>query len=497
MKVFRKLKVSATQLLVICLFILSCITLAANTKKYVKLTIGLTDEIKVPNMPSTIGDDLNYNRNIVHIAVARQLKTIRFEPVAVGTTNFILRNDKGSKIAEYIISVVKANDRVKIAAEIKNLLGDIEGITIKVINNKVVVDGEVLLPKDMNRIVTVLAQYPKDQADYIVTMSPIAQKKIAGVIENDIGNPEIHVRAVNDKFILEGVAGSEGEKSKAELIAKLYVPDVVVDVAESIGVVKKRKIDSVVNLLSVKPSPETPPGKTVKIIVHYVELNKNYNKGFRFQWTPSLKEDSGVQFSSGSGSSAGGVLSTITGTISDLLPKLNFAKAHGHARVLQSSSIIVQEGVEGTIQSGTRVPYSAQNQFGQITTTFADTGLNTAVKPFLVSAKSDGVRMEVKFSIKALVGETEKGPLINERNITTSVIVRSGQSAAIGGLVGNDSSMDYNRLPKGASDPILSLYSSKLFQKNQSQFVVFITPVILNSASDGSDEVKKKFRLKE
>ena len=242
---------------------------------------------------------------------------------------------------------------MKISAEIKGLLGDIEGITIKIINNKVVVDGEVLLPKDMNRIVTVLAQYPKDQADYIVTMSPIAQKKIAGVIESDIGNPEIHVRAVNDKFILEGVAGSEGEKQKAELIAKLYVPDVVVDVAESIGIVKKRKIDSVVNLLSVKPSAEAPPGKTIKIVVHYVELNKNYNKGFQFQWTPSLSDDSGVQLSSGSQNSAGGVIGSITGTITNLLPKLNFAKAHGHARVLQSSSIIVQEGVEGAIQSGT------------------------------------------------------------------------------------------------------------------------------------------------
>jgi pilus assembly protein CpaC len=481
------------------LVMLPAVSLQAKdaAKKFINLTLGMTDEIKVPNMPTSIGDDLNYNRNIVHIAVAKQLKAIRFEPVAIGKTNFILRDDKGTKITEYIINVEKSNNLNAISVEIKKRLADIEGITITTMNHKVIVDGEVLLPKDMNRIITVLAQYPKDQADYIVTMSPIAQKKIAGVIESDIGNPEIHVRAVNDKFILEGVAGSEGEKQKAELVAKLYVPDVVVDVAESMGVVKKRKIDSVVNLLSVKASPETPPGKTIKVLVHYVELNKNYNRGFRFQWTPSLKEDSGVQFSSGSEGSSGGIIGTITGTISDLLPKLNFAKAHGHARVLQSSSIIVQEGVEGSIQSGTRVPYSAQNQFGQITTTFADTGLNTSVTPFIVSAKSDGVRMTVKFSIKALVGETEKGPLINERVINTSVIVRSGQSAAIGGLVGNDSSMDYNRLPKGASNPILSLYASKLFQKNQSQFVVFITPVILNSASEGSEEVKKKFRLKE
>src|SRR5205085_2398181 len=111
--------------------------------------------------------------------------------------------------------------------------------------------------------------------------------------------------------------------------------------------------------------------------------------------------------------------------------------------------------------------------------------------------KSDSVGLTITFSLKSLVGQTEKGPLISNSTIQTKVTVRSSQSAAIGGLVGNDASTAYNRLPKGVSEnPILSLYASKQFQHNQSQFVVFITPVIMNSASEGSDEIKKKFRLK-
>jgi len=469
-----------------------------SSKQTVALTLGLTDERSVSNMPENIGDDLNYNRNVVKISIAKDLKIIRFEPIAVGSTNFILRNDKGKKIIEYSIVVRKSNLN-KVAAEIKSLLGDIEGIDIKIVNNKVVIDGEILLPKDMSRIYNVVAQF-SDVASSIVTMSPLAQKKISELIEKDIGNPEIHVRAVNEKFILEGVAGSENEKTKAEIIAKTYVPDVVVDAAESAGIVKKRKIDSVINLLSVKPGPEPQPGKTIKLVIHYVELQKDYTKAFRFQWTPSLANDATqVQFSNGDSSSGGasGVISSITGTVNNLLPKLNWAKSHGHARILKSSSIIVQDGNPGIINSGSKEPYTVQSPYGQITTQFVDTGLKSKITPSIINQKSDSVSLVVEFSLTTLVSQSSKGPETSMNEIQTKVTVRSGQSAAIGGLVGNTSGMAYNRLPAGVDNPIISLYASKQFQQNQSQFVVFITPIIMNSASEGSEAVKKKFRLKE
>jgi pilus assembly protein CpaC len=463
------------------------------SKRTVVLTLGLTEEEDVSNMPANLGEDLNYNRNVVKISIAKDLKKIRFEPVAPGSTNFILRDGAGKAITEFVITVRK-NNLGKVASEIKGLLGDIEGINIKIVNNKVVIDGEILLPRDMSRIYNVVSQFP-DVATSIVELSPLAQKKIAELIERDIGNPEIHCRAVNEKFILEGVANSDGEKQKAEIIAKTYVPDVVVDAAEAAGIVKKRKVDSVINLLTVKPGPEPQPGKTIKLVVHYVELQKDYERAFKFQWTPSLSDDSGVQFSNNSG--GGGVVSTITGTISDLLPKLNWAKQHGHARVLKSSSIIVQDGNPGIIRSVTSVPYSVQNQYGQLSTSFTDVGIDTNITPSIINPKSDSISLTIMFSLKNLLGSDAKGPLISNNSIQTKVTVRSAQSAAIGGIISNDSNMDYNKLPNAASNPIITLFASKSFRRNQSQFVVFVTPVIMNSASEGADQIKKKFRLKE
>jgi pilus assembly protein CpaC len=89
------------------------------------------------------------------------------------------------------------------------------------------------------------------------------------------------------------------------------------------------------------------------------------------------------------------------------------------------------------------------------------------------------------------------GPFTNSNNMQTTIIVRSGQSAAVGGLIKNNSSTDYNKLPSGAANPLFRLYASKSFQRNQSQFVVFVTPIIKSSASAGSEKVKQKFRLRD
>ncbi|MGL1562962.1 hypothetical protein ACSTHQ_00345, partial [Vibrio parahaemolyticus] len=86
----------------------------------------------------------------------------------------------------------------------------------------------------------------------------------------------------------------------------------------------------------------------IQMVVHYVELEKDYEKSFRFQWMPDISDGSGIQFSSG-GRGPGSATAAITGTIQNLIPKLNWAKQHGFARVLQSSSIMVEDGKQGVV----------------------------------------------------------------------------------------------------------------------------------------------------
>lgn len=460
--------------------------------QFVLLLIGESKDVEVPNLPDGASFKGDFKK-VTEVSVSSLLKTIRFTPKREGVATLSIYDSRGKKFGEYRVDVRKS-DLSKVVRELTALLADIEGISIKIVNNKVIVDGEILLPRDMNRIHSVIRQFG-GQASTVVTLSPMAQKKIAEFIRRDINNPNIDVRAVNEKFILEGMVDDVREKQKAEVIAKLYVPDIIVEAAEADGLVKKQKVEPIINLIEVRAPPPNEPGKIVQLVVHYVELKRDYTKGFRIQWTPDIADGTKVSFQSDS-RSPGGLVSTISGTISNLLPRLNWAKQHGHARVLQSSSIIVIDGQKGELRSVTRIPYQVVNAQGQPSTNFEEAGLITGVTPKILGSRTDSIELKLNFSIKSLLSFTDQGPLISNSSIDTVIVVRSSNSAAIGGLVSNSSGTNYNKLPQNASaNPLISLYASKDFRRDQSQFVVFVTPIIKSSASQGADKIKQKFRL--
>lgn len=467
-----------------------------RSRQFLTLTVGIDQDIKLPPLPAHVDFGGTFRKN-VQASISRELNVLRFSPKKEGSTVLTIIDSKTRKVvAEYNISVKKSR-LDGIANEIRALLGDVEGINIKIINNRVVVDGQVLLPKDMSRIYGVVQQFG-DQAATLVTLSPLALKKITEYIVRDINNPEIEVRSINDKIILQGTANSEDEKARAEIIAKTYMPDVIVDAAEEKGVIKKRKPanDGVINLITVREAAPAPPAKMVQMVVHYVELKKDYSKSFKFEWRPGMADESGLKFSAGQSGSS--LVSAITGTINNLIPKLNWAKTHGYARVLESTSLIVQESKKGEIKQLTKQPYTVLGQDGTQGTAFADVGIVASITPVILGDKSGSVQMDMTFSISTMLGTVDNGaPITAENQITSLITVRDKQSAAVGGLIKNASSTGYNRSPGGAKNPIISLYASKDFQRDQSQFVVFVTPIIKTSASQGSEQIKKKFRLRE
>ncbi|PWU13676.1 MAG: pilus assembly protein [Bdellovibrio sp.] len=468
-------------------------------RKFLSLTLGVEADEKLNfqvKEPKPKGD---YKR-VVKVEYSPEINSLRLTPIAEGiaTLQIYDKKDPNKRILSEFRLEVRKSRLDSVAREIKSLLGDIEGITIKIVNNKVIVDGQIVIPKDMNRIYTVVQQYG-DQATSLVTMSPLAQKRIAEFIEKDIGNPEVRVRALNDKFILEGMVNNDEEKTRAEIVAKTYVQPVFLEPAEREGVLKKPRPanDGIINLINVRLAGPPPTPKHVQIVVHYVELSKSYQKGFRFQFTPNLQDNSHATFSTGNtqSTSSGWAL---TGIIDNLFPKLNWSKQHNYARVLESSTLIIQDGKKGVLNSVQEVPYqTAAGLNGSVpVTAFKDVGIATAITPITLNERSDSISLSMEFDISALVGMTDQGPLTHRNKITTDLIIRSGQSAAIGGLITNGASTDYNKTPKGYPDnPIISLFASKAFQRNQSQFVVFVTPIIKSHASAGSEKVKRKFRL--
>ncbi len=464
-------------------------------EKDIILSVGQEYFEEVSDLPAGVQFRGDFKR-VVGVAFAESQGQLRFSPQRVGTATLTAHDSSGQILRKFLITVREVNLN-RAYKEIYSLLQEIEGIQIKLVNNRVVVDGEVLLPRDLSRISSVVRQYG-DSASSLVRLSPVSEKKIAEFIERDINNPEIHVRAVNGVFMLEGIAENESERQRASIIAQTYVPDAVN--LSGPGVAQRKK-EPVVNLIAVRPAPQGEPPKMIQLYVHYVELNKDYEKQFGFSWAPAIASGGGINFNSG-GETSGGIVGQITGTISNLLPKLNWAREHGHARILKSTSILVQDGKAGKINSITQKTIQVTGAQGVPGALQVDAGIKTTIQPRIIGQGSDSIDLTVDFEISNFLGVKNGMIDRSSNNVSTQVIVRSSQSAAIGGLVTNSSSTGYNRQPAsstpGEADNVLfSLIASKDFRRNQSQFVVFITPVIKTSASAGSEQIKKKFRLRE
>nr|HPI40615.1 BON domain-containing protein [Pseudobdellovibrionaceae bacterium] len=403
---------------------------------YVDLTLGIDHIETLPDLPERISFGGDFKK-IVGAEYSKANNNILLKPRKEGFATLTIQDPRTSRILKKYRITVKKSDLDKVARELRALIGDIEGINIKIVNNKVLVDGQVIMPQDISRIHSSVQQFG-DKATTIATLSPIALKKIAEVISRDVNNPEIEVRAINGTIVLTGWAASEDEKKDAELKAKLFMPPIVLDPNNEKAILQsKRANDGVVNLIKIKEGAPPPAAKIVQIVVHFVELNKDYNKAFKIGWIPSMDDASNLQFSSG-GSSGSGVVSSITGIVKDLLPKLNFAKDHGHARILKSSSILVESGKKGVISQMTDYPVTSIGKDGQPITSTIGVGINTGIIPKVSNDKSGSVSMEIDFSLGSLLGLSKDGaPIKSENKVQTTLTIRDRQSAAIGGLITN------------------------------------------------------------
>jgi len=427
---------------------------------------------------------------------------IHFTPKRTGSGVMIIKNKENKILRQVNIDIQKTNLH-RIVAELRDLLIAVDGIEFKIYNKKVIIDGQVMLPREMDRIRQVISKYDKNLVENLVVYSPEAQKKIAETIEQEIEYPEVTVRYVHNRFLLEGCVNSRSERTRADNIARLYAQ---VEVS-TLGKAAERTQDlGVVNNQLTFPceseqkneeerSKREQIKKLIQIVVHFVEMQKTFNKNFLFQWSPAIGDGGdGTHISGNFGGpqSPNGITAVLTATLSNFFPKLNWAKNFGFARVLHNSSLLIEEEQQGTISTNATVSHSTPKGLEQSTTA----EVSTAVTPTIIGEASNFIRLQTQI----VVSSPGSGKGTISRNISTTIHVRDGFSAAIGGLITTTLDRSYNpdSFRDGVSGrPVLNLYSSKKYHTSKTQFVVFITPIIKSQSHIGVERIKKKFKLDE
>lgn len=449
---------------------------------------------KVKRFGFSIGNVTIGNPNVVNFKADRQKNRITLFPKQAGATLLIVYDKKGVQ-RDAIRLTVYPTDPEQLVQQVRQLLIDVEGITIKRLDEKVVIDGEVILPSDKERIRKVVAN--SKQIIDLSRINPDTGRIIANKIQKEIGMDEVNVRSIKGRIILEGEVYSQQARIKAEKIANLYS-------------------DRVINVLDVRQVPNPPSRQdTIQVVAHFVEVTKDFSRNFNFRWNPIPRIGTSLSYTLNPVSGSENFTGAVTGTAEDLLPKLNYFKALGVARIIENPTVSVKSGDEAVIESGTRVGFPIVQPNGAVSLEFQNVGAKLKIRPY---ARGSDVDMDVEIKISSLGSPNVSGGVAIEQSaVQTSQLVKSGESVVVGGLVRHSHRQSIDRPPNTSSgtnntnpqsgkegfvDPfplgsLFTLFKSNDLSKQRSQFMVFITPKILKFSKDANRELKEQFNLYE
>jgi pilus assembly protein CpaC len=167
--------------------------------------------------------------------------------------------------------------------------------------------------------------------------------------------------------------------------------------------------------------------------------------------------------------------------------------AKGLFQSLAEPNLIALNGKEASFLAGGEYPYPVvQPSTGgsAVTIMFKEFGVRLHFTPTILG--NDLINLKVRPEVSsldfsnAITLEGFRVPALSTRRTETEVELQNGQTFAIAGLMNNTLNSTMHKIPGIGDIPILGyLFRSRAYQKNQTELVVMITPVIVRRGAPG------------
>ena len=344
--------------------------------------------------------------------------------------------------AELITNVVVRSDLNQMFDQIKELLSDVEGLDMKIIGNKIVLKGKILTKSDNEKVTKVVTAY----SSVILNMSTFDTSGMSHAYEQailqEIGLDTISAKVMGDTVVLEGVVYSDAEKTRAEEIARLKMPNVK-------------------SLLTVQDV-------MIETDVQFVELNGDKNKDMGFNVLDTINATAGAS----GGAGAKGRLPVTFGISGQA--KIKALLGNGNGKIVASPHLSTKSGEVGTFQSGGTKYFSVSGTTsGDLKS--VDYGVILKVKPVLQGR--DRVRNEVTVEVSIPVPDATGMLTLDKYNTTCTSLCKVGESMVLSGMTQTMAKSSSSKTPLLGDVPLVSLFfSNKTADKERKEFVIVVTP---------------------
>ena len=90
---------------------------------------------------------------------------------------------------------------------------------------------------------------------------------------------------------------------------------------------------------------------------------------------------------------------------------------------------------------------------------------------------------------------TEDRPITSKRTFITQVVVKSGETIALGGLISDEKVVNKTKVPCLGDIPLLGyLFKNQITSSKKTNLIVFITPTIVRTAEEQRKISKKALK---
>ncbi|MFT3835765.1 MAG: pilus assembly protein N-terminal domain-containing protein [Myxococcaceae bacterium] len=396
-----------------------------------------------------------------------------------GKTTLLIWKSSGQRVS-YLITVRK-QDPNEVISEIKKLLGEIEGVSVRMVGDRIYLDGQAYTQADADRIDQVVGLYPNVKS--FVKIAPNAKKLVAQNLNANFqkaGLKNVQANVVGSTIFLEGSVESQQDLQKAELITK------------AIG-------EKVENLLVVGIK------RMILSEVQFVEIRRDSKDRYGIKYPTDIS----------------GTASANITILKDLFPStfaegtstygirgnsgmsIGFQQNDGYGRLLAQPKLVCASGEKAEFISGGEVPIPliTNNQF---TVEYKPYGVILKLRPTAdrngnIQTEIEAEVSEIDQSVAVSIGGSTSVPGFRKRAVKTNVTVRHGETIVLSGVFSHDEQKSVSKLPGLGHIPIIGeLFKNRAFDSTKRELVIFVTPRIVNPDSDKIrtiiEDVKSRYK---
>jgi type IV pilus assembly protein PilQ len=164
--------------------------------------------------------------------------------------------------------------------------------------------------------------------------------------------------------------------------------------------------------------------------------------------------------------------------------RLNLFETQGKSRTLSTPRITTLDNEEAEIRVGQQIPFTTVDSSGRTVVSFQEAFLRLKVTPHVTADKHVSMKVEAENTVAGTKIEFTGGfafPL-NQRKATTRMLVLSGSTAVIGGLVQTLENERETYVPWLGKIPVLGWLfrnRSQNIEPTRTELLIFITPTLV------------------